>query len=80
MITHDRVGGVTRDDQQVGQGGLPRHADLAQGHRPDGCGNDVLWKPQNGFHRTWKSRTDREIPTFPQADDSLIKERSRKEG
>ncbi len=38
----------------------------------DGCGNDALWKSQIDFHRTWKSRTDREIPTFPQAASFLL--------
>ena len=38
----------------------------------------VLWKSQNDSHRTWKSRTEREIPTFPQADSFLV-EGSRRE-
>lgn len=40
----------------------------------DGYGNDVPMETQERFPQgMWKSRTDREISTFPQADHPLWK-------
>ena len=68
LLNPDREGGARNGDRHVGKGtASPPNSRAPSSRRENGCGNDVLWKPQNGFHRTWKSRTEREIPTFPRA-------------
>jgi hypothetical protein len=79
MIESDRVGGARNDDRHAGQGrASPPIGRSREGERPDGCGNDVPMETQERFPQgTWKSRTGREIPTFPQAD-HRVPERKRK--
>src|SRR5436305_7825505 len=64
-----------KDQSQVGEylpvGESPAESQSGNFTPRHSCGKDPPWKsPKSGLsHRSWKSRKQRGIPTFPQLDD-----------
>src|SRR3990167_6381154 len=76
--TNDRVGCLRNDDRCAAQGLLSpdSRAEEVMTTIARGCGNAAPMEITKRFSTgAWKSRTEREIPTFPQADSFLLQMR-----
>ena len=66
-IRNDRAGGARNDDRQPGKVQPPHMSGLGTATRKPAVEMTPYGNPRTVSTGTWKSRTEREIPTFPQA-------------